>query len=202
MPRPTRVPDSTSARSVLEAFPAARVSEAFERGKRAAIQPRYRIAIALLLGAVCVTNASAQGYPGKGGGGGGGHHGGNRDSTLPACAPSNGAAGSADAFATFLGELHALRTQLLIRDDQSTAWTAMRDALRAYVEQSASAGTQADGEPLQRIRALADGEQTRATALTGLSGTLDALNRVMDEGQRRTFAQRMQADFAAAPGTR
>jgi hypothetical protein len=159
--------------------------------------PRLHPVALLLLGVLAIADASAQGFPGKGGGG---HRDGHRDSATAACAPGD-AAGTADAFATFLGDMHVLRTELLIRDDQTTAWTAMRDALRSYVEQSAAPAVPAD--PLQRIETLADSAAARATALASLSATMAALNRVLDDGQRRTFAAKLQADFAApAPAAR
>jgi hypothetical protein len=138
-------------------------------------------------------DAAAQGFPGGGGRGGGrgGAHAPPSDakSQNPAATQS-----AADPLATFLGSLHALRMEILVRQEQVEAWTAMQDALRAYVdlEQNRNSAT----DPLLRLRNLAADVRARADALQKVSDSMTALVGTLDDHQRQTFASRLGDAFA------
>ena len=162
------------------------------------------VGIALLSMAISA-GAMAQGFPGGGGGKPGGH-GGMRPSSAPSRAnPPAEQQQSSSPLATFLGGLHALRSELLVREDQADAWTSMRDALRAYVGLEPQTNEQAmrvhDAsiaiDPVQRIRNLADDTRTRADALKKVGDSVGALMTIMDERQRETFELRLADAFAA-----
>lgn len=143
----------------------------------------------------CFTlDAAAQGFPGGGGHGGGrgGAHtppSGTKPSSSPAAQQP-----AADPLATFLGSLHALRMEILVRQEQVEPWTAMQDALRAYVdiEQDRSAAS----DPVVRLRSLAADARARADALQKVSESVAALVAALDDHQRQTFSSRLGDAFA------
>lgn len=144
--------------------------------------------------------AMAQGFPG--GKGGGGRGGGMRPSSGNMSRPNPSAEQSAPSpLAAFSGELHALREELLVRDDQADAWASMRDALHTYVDLESQANnvmrTASTIDPLQRIRNLADDSRARADALAKVSESINALTILLDERQRETFGLRLADAFAA-----
>jgi hypothetical protein len=157
--------------------------------------------ITLLLAAFSITGALAQGFPG-GGGKPGGRGGMKPSGSVPRPNPSAEQQPSSP-LATFLDGLRALRTELLVREDQTTAWTSMRDALRAYVDLEPQANERSMHsasiavDPLQRIRNLADDTRARADALTKVGDSVGALITVLDDRQRETFGQRLADAFAA-----
>lgn len=166
----------------------------FERNKSGRVA-----SVALLLLAFSITGAMAQGFPG--GGGKGGRHGGMKPAG-GSSQPNPSAEQPISPLATFLGSLRALRTELLVREDQADAWTSMRDALRAYVDLEPQANepsmhnASVAVDPLQRIHNLADDTRARADALQKVSDSVGALITVLDDRQRGTFEQRMADAFA------
>jgi len=149
----------------------------------------------LLLGACSIAGAMAQGFPG-GGGKAGGHNGmrpsGGHSQPAPSAEPQQ----ASSPLATFLGDLHALRTELLIRDDQAAAWSSMRDTLRAYVDLE-SPSNDPSMDPLQRIRNLADDTRARADALAKVGDSIGVLMPMLDNRQRETFGTHLVDAFAA-----
>jgi hypothetical protein len=147
----------------------------------------------------CFTlNAAAQGFPGGGGHGGGrgGAHAppsGAKPSSSPAAQPA------ADPLATFLGSLHTLRMELLVRQEQVELWTGMQDALRAYVDLEKDRSAASD--PVVRLRNLAADAHARADALQNVSESVAALVAALDDHQRQTFSLRL-GDAFAQPGAR
>jgi predicted secreted protein len=142
----------------------------------------------------CFTlDAAAQGFPGGGGHGGGrgGAH------TPPSGAKSQNPTpvqAAADPLATFLGSLHALRMEILVRQEQVEDWTTMQDALRAYVDQEQNRDSATD--PVLRLRNLAADARARADALQKVSDSMTALVGTLDDHQRQTFASRLGDAFA------
>jgi hypothetical protein len=145
-------------------------------------------------------DAAAQGFPGGGGGGGRGGRGGTHaapSGTKP-MNPST-ALPTADPLATFLGTLHTLRVEILVRQEQVERWTAMQDALRAYVDLEQDAAAQdrnAAIDPLLRLRNLAVDAHARDDALQKVSDSVAALVTTLDDRQRQTFASRLADAFA------
>jgi hypothetical protein len=151
-----------------------------------------------LLGLLLVagSDALAQGFPG-GGGGRGGH--GMHGPPSGAKSPNAGSpATAADPLTTFFGTLHTLRMELLVREDQVEKWTAMQDALRAYVDLAQDTATEQRNaaDPFVRVRDLADGAHARADALQKISDSLAALLGVLDDRQRQVFVARLGDAFA------
>ncbi|HEV7490640.1 MAG TPA: hypothetical protein VGO25_07525 [Rhodanobacteraceae bacterium] len=137
-------------------------------------------------------NAEAQGFPGGGRGGG---HGGMRPSQGGG-EHSNQAATplTEDPLAGFLGTLHALRMELLVREDQVEHWSSMQDALRAYVDLGRDAGQQLRNsaiDPLLRLNNFADDARARADALQKVRDRTTELVAALDDHQRQVFATRL-----------
>lgn len=135
--------------------------------------------------------ADAQGYPAGGRGGG---HGGMRPSQ--GSEHSNQAATSApgDPLADFLGTMHALRMELLVREDQVERWSSMQDALRAYVDLGRDEGQQLRNpaiDPLLRLNNFADDARARADALQKVRDRTTELIAALDDHQRQVFATRL-----------
>lgn len=168
----------------------------FERNKSGRVA-----SVALLLLAFSIAGAMAQGFPG--GGGKGGRHGGMKPTGGSSQPNPSAEQQQTSPLATFLGGLRALRTELLVREDQADAWTSMRDALRAYVDLEPQANETSMHnasiavDPLQRIRNLADDTRARADALQKVGDGVGALMSVLDDRQRETFGQRLAEAFAA-----
>ncbi len=105
----------------------------------------------------------------------------------------------ADPLETFLGTLHALRMEILVRDDQVERWTSMQDALRAY-DQQRDAGQQLRNSaiaPVLRLRNLADDTRARADALQKVSDRVADLVTTLDDHQRQVFGARLAEAFAS-----
>jgi hypothetical protein len=167
---------------------------------------RVSVSSAVLIGVMTIffafssmaPEASAQGYPGGGG------HGGGRGGMRPSQAGtdhSNSAPtqAPADPLETFLGMLHALRMEILVRDDQVERWTSMQDALRAYVDQQRDAGRQLRNpaiDPVLRLRNLADDARARADALQKISDRAAELAKALDDHQRQVFSTRLAEAFS------
>lgn len=153
-----------------------------------------------LLGLLLVagSDAMAQGFPGGGGGGGRGGHGMHGPPSGAKSPNANSPAAAADPLATFFGTLHALRMELLVREEQVEKWTAMQDALRAYVaqQQDAASAQRNAADPLVRLRDLADDARARADALQKVSDSLAALIGAFDDHQRQVFVTRLGDAFA------
>src|SRR5689334_8122530 len=144
------------------------------------------------------SDALAQGYPGGGGRGGG--RGGMRPSQASA-EHSNSAPAQApvDPLEIFLGTLHTLRMEILVRDDQVERWTSMQDAVRAYVEQQRDAGQQSRNpaiDPALRLRNLAEDARARADALQKISDRIAELAKALDDHQRQLFNTRFAEAFS------
>lgn len=166
---------------------------------------RISVSDAVLIGVMVILvaftgmspEASAQGYPGGGGHGGG--RGGMR-SPQAGADHSNPAAtqAPADPLETFVGTLHALRMEILVREDQVERWTSMQDALRAYVDQQRDAGQQLRNpaiDPVLRLRNLADDTRARADALQKASDRVAELVTALDDHQRQVFSARLADAF-------
>lgn len=159
----------------------------------------HRLAVSLGIVVACAMacpGATAQGYPGGGGGRGGrGMHAPRSDTKSP-----NAAARSApDPLAAFFTSLHALRMELLVREDQAASWTTMQDALRAYVELSPANAVELPDtptDPLTRLHGLADDARARADALQKVSDSVTGLVGALDDHQRQVFASRLADAFA------
>jgi hypothetical protein len=136
--------------------------------------------------------AAAQGFPGGGRGGG---HGGMRPSQ--GAAEHSNPAGSQtpqDPLANFLGTLHALRMELLVREDQVEHWTSMQDALRAYVDLGHDAEQQLRNpsvDPSLRLANFADDARARADALQKVRDSTKELVAALDDHQRQVFGTRL-----------
>jgi phage shock protein A len=105
----------------------------------------------------------------------------------------------ADPLANFLGDLHALRAEILVRDDQVQRWTAMQDALRAYVELEQESDRQTRNaaiDPLQRLRNLADDTRARADAMQEASASVTDMAAALDDHQRQVFGTRLAEALA------
>lgn len=164
---------------------------------------RVSVSGAVLIGFILIAfssmapNASAQGYPGGGGRGGG--RGGMRPPQGADHSSPSAMQAPADPLATFLGTLHALRMEILIREDQVERWTSMQDALRAYVDQQREAGQQLRNpaiDPVARLRNLADDARARADALQKVSDRVADLVTALDDHQRPVFGARLADAFA------
>lgn len=143
--------------------------------------------------------AAAQGFPAGGRGGG---RGGMRPQAGAQKSNAPAAQSAADPLANFLGDLHALRAEILVREDQVQRWTAMQDALRAYVELEQESDRQTRNaaiDPLQRLRNLADDTRARADAMQKASASVADMAAALDDHQRQVFGTRLAE--ALADGT-
>lgn len=161
---------------------------------------RFLVAAIFMFGIGAALGAGAQGFPGGGGRfGGRGGMGRHPDEMPHREAPR--AQRPADPLVTFFASLRALRMELLVREDQVAAWTAMQDALRAYVESAPqdhdlAIPEEAPPDALQRLAALAADTRRRADALPRVSDRVSVLMKVLDERQRTTFGTRLANAFA------
>ena len=161
------------------------------------------VALSILLSSISF-DAAAQGFPGGGGGGGGmrGGHGGMKPSGgSPTRPPADQPTSS--PMAVFFERLRGMRMELLVRDDQVDRWTAMQDALRAYVDlerdTSGQRGATVAMDPLQHVRNLADTMRSQGDALQKVSDSIGSLMTILDDRQRNVFATRLADALAAAP---
>lgn len=87
----------------------------------------------------------------------------------------------------------ALRTGLKLTPEQEKNWPAVEDAIRELARQRAQAVAQwrenrksrAERDPIERLRARADGMSKRAEGLKRLADAAEPLYRSLDDGQRR-----------------
>lgn len=148
-----------------------------------------------------VMQAAAQGFPGGGGGGGGGgrgmggHGGGNRphasdtpkDNSTPDKTP-------ADPFLVLLTNLRTLRMDILVRQEQVNACTAMEDALRAYRDRVQEVAT-VPADPLLRLQAVASTLVGRADAAQAADARITDFIAVLDEHQKQLFVAKLANAF-------
>ena len=155
----------------------------------------------LLFGsAATVMQAAAQGFPGGASGGGGrgmgGHGGGNRphssdapkDNSTPGNTP-------ADPFLVLLTNLRTLRMDLLVRQEQVNACTAMEDALRAYRDRVQEAGASVPTDPLLRLQAVASALVGRADAAQAADARIADFIAVLDDHQKQLFVAKLANAF-------
>lgn len=162
---------------------------------------RYILVITLLLGATgWAMQAAAQGFPGGGGGGRGmgGHGGGNRphasdtpkDNSTPDKTP-------ADPFLVLLTNLRTLRMDILVRQEQVNACTAMEDALRAYRDRVQEMAT-VPADPLLRLQSVASALAGRADAAQAADARIADFIAVLDEHQKQLFVAKLANAFGNA----
>ena len=84
--------------------------------------------------------------------------------------------------------------EILVRQEQVEGWTAMQDALRAYVDMEQNRDSATD--PLLRLRNLAADARARADALQKVSDSMTTLVGTLDDHQRQTFASWLGEAFA------
>ena len=104
-----------------------------------------------------------------------------------------------DPLKAFFEQLRSLREVILLRDDQTEAWVALRDGLREYaISKPSRPPAPGNGQSAQdAIRIMADEARHRADNLQHISASLDTLRGVLDEHQRALFDARLQSTFAA-----
>lgn len=108
-----------------------------------------------------------------------------------------GAMPAADPLKTFFEDMRSLRDVLVLRDDQTEAWIALREALRehATARPAGPGASRDDASPERAIRNLADEARRRADALQRIGDTLDTLRGSLDEHQRSLFDARLSSAF-------
>jgi hypothetical protein len=155
--------------------------------------------LAFVLAAAAASPAGAQGFPGGGGNGPPPAGGMPRRGAPPAAAiPRESAA--PDPLVRLFEQLRELRSDLLIREDQADTWTALRDALRAYVDTAPASAAAGAGraDPRRSLRDRATQARERADALEHAVDRLDALAALLDADQRRRLDARLDAIVQAA----
>lgn len=158
--------------------------------------------LVFVLAAVAVGPTCAQGFPG--GGNGPPPAGGMPRRGAPAAAAIPRETAAPDPLARLFAQLRELRSDLLIREDQSDTWTALRDALRAYVDATAApVAMSADrADPRRSLRDRATQARERADALERAVDRLDALAARLDADQRRRLDARLDAIVRAPAASR
>ncbi|PZQ17387.1 MAG: hypothetical protein DI564_06155 [Rhodanobacter denitrificans] len=154
----------------------------------------------LLAFALAVATAApthAQGFPGGGPPPAGGAP---RRGAAPAAATMRETA-APDPLVRLFAQLRELRSDLMIREDQAEAWTALRDAVRAYVDETTAPRASGAGraDPRRGLRDRATQARQHADALERVVDRLDALADRLDGDQRRRLDARLDA-LAQAPG--
>jgi hypothetical protein len=163
---------------------------------------------ALLFGSMgSVMQAAAQGFPGGGGGGGGGggrgmggHGGGNRPHDSDKPKDSTPDKTPADPFLVLLTNVRTLRMDLLVRQEQVSACTAMEDALRAYRDRVQEAGPSATvpTDPLLRLQAVASHLVGRADAAEAADARIADFIAALDDHQKQLFVAKLANAFGDA----
>lgn len=158
--------------------------------------------LALVLAAVAAGPACAQGFPG--GGNGPPPAGGMPRRGAPPAGAILRETAAPDPLARLFAQLRELRGDLLIREDQADSWTALREALRAYVDATAAPVAMSAGraDPRRSLRDRATQARERADALERAVDRLDALAARLDADQRRRLDARLDAIVQAPAASR
>lgn len=166
---------------------------------------RFRLRLlAFALAAAAAGPALGQGFPGGGGNGPPPAGGMPRRGAPPAAASQPREAAAPDPLVRLFAQLRELRSDLLIREDQADTWTALREALRVYVDETSAppASNTAQADPRRSLRDRATQARQRADALERAVDRLDALAARLDTDQRRRLDARLDAIVQARAPSR
>jgi hypothetical protein len=136
-------------------------------------------------------------FPGGGGGGRGmgGHGGGNRPHASDT--PKDNSTSDktpADPFLVLLTNVRTLRMDILVRQEQVNACTAMEDALRAYRDRVQETTT-VPADPLLRLQAVASSLVGRADAAQAADARIADFIAVLDDHQKQVFVAKLANAF-------
>jgi hypothetical protein len=103
-----------------------------------------------------------------------------------------------DAFLALLSNLRTLRMDILVRQEQVNAWTAMEDALRTYRDrvQEASSSATVPTDPLVRLQDVGNILLERADAAQAANARIADLVAALDDHQKQLFVAKLAEAFS------